>query len=688
MKDLITVIGRKLWPDLDILTEVDRLALLRELFGVLFSLPFVFVAMGWLVAATDWELLRRQWPVLLLFLLLSFIAGRLTFFQISVSKSGRNDYNGSSLEIVIVFSAMLIFGPTAVWIPFVGRLINYFVDQPKALSRYHSWNRYRNILLNLGPSILGLLSALALYQGLGGQFPLPGLNLTLSWPAFIAILLWLPYEGLFFLCLGILLSIFKLAPASVLKEGTGIGSRMFLFFFVANSPAFFGILGAALYNPRNLAAYLFLVGGILLTSLLARRLSQQAVLNQQRSREVAHLEQLGRAIIAAPADASTLPELLEEYVPQMFGYHQIAIQLFNRRSLLQIPPHRTPLKESFWTWQQKNPGDHYFAPGQIPVWENRRISHPVYITPIISSEGGEPIGGIYLALERLYFEDSLTDIQPALQVLAAQIATALRRAELHIQNIAHQKTIQELDFAWQIQASFLPDELPEIDGWQLTAVLKPCKETSGDFYDVISLPNGHLGLLVADVADKGMGAALFMALSRTLIRTFAFEHPSRPDLVLQAANHRILTDTSNDMFVTVFYGILNPETGSIIYANAGHNPPYLFQAAGTDDLPDTSGPQALHNTGMPLGILPDAKWHANTLDLDPGDILVLYTDGVTETQDLQKNFFGEQRLVCVIQENRNISADMVQDAVITAVNDFSEEGAPCDDITLVILKRE
>ena len=688
MKNLITIIARKLWPDLDMLNEADRLALSGELFGALYGLPFVFLALGWLIAVTDWQLLSQNWPLLLLFLGLSFVAGRLTFFQFTVDKSGSFDYNGSSLEIVIVFSAMLILGPTAVWIPFIGRLINFAVDRPRTPSRYNIWNRVRNLIFNLGASILGLLLALALYARLGGQFPLPGLTLAETWPAFLTILIWLPWDGLFILSYAFLLTKFKLTPSSIFEDRVRRGKRMFLFFFVTNSPAFFGILAAALYNPRDLAAYLFLIGGVLLASLLARRLSQQALLSQQRSREVTYLEQLGRAIIAAPEDASTLPQLLEEYVPQMFGYYQLEIQLFSRRSLLQLPGDRSPVSESFWTWLQDNPELYYFAPGQTPPWEIRRTSHPLFITLIVSAERAEPIGGIYLALDHLYFKDTLTDLQPALQVLAAQIATTLRRAEVHIQNIAHQKTAQELAFAWQIQAGFLPHTLPQIDGWQLSAVLKPCKETSGDFYDVILFPNGHLGLLIADVADKGMGAALFMALSRTLIRTFAFEYQTRPDLVLQAANQRILTDTNNDMFVTVFFAVLDPETGIVTYANAGHNPPYLFQSAMADNTLDSPWPRELRNTGMPLGILPDAKWQAKTLNLAAGDALIFYTDGVTEAQNLQGTFFSEQRLVRAIQDNIDSPAQLIQDAILAAVDQFSAETAPCDDVTLVILKRE
>jgi PAS domain S-box-containing protein len=249
------------------------------------------------------------------------------------------------------------------------------------------------------------------------------------------------------------------------------------------------------------------------------------------------------------------------------------------------------------------------------------------------------------------------------------------------QALAHQKFEQELALAWQIQASFLPHDLPDVPGWQLAATLEPARQTSGDFYDLIPLPNGRLGILVADVADKGVGAALYMALSRTLIRTYAVEYDTQPKLAFSAANRRILMDTHASMFVTVFYGVLDPVTGILTYCNAGHNPPYLLSAQNGDPV------EVLGKTGMPLGIFKDMIWEQRTVQLAPGDMLVLYTDGVTDAEDQEGTFFGPERLLEVARANLRRSARDVQEAVIAEIHEFVGHAPQFDDITLMVLVR-
>ena len=212
-------------------------------------------------------------------------------------------------------------------------------------------------------------------------------------------------------------------------------------------------------------------------------------------------------------------------------------------------------------------------------------------------------------------------------------------------------------------------------------MLKPATETSGDFYDVIPLPSGRLGILIADVAGKGMGAALYMALSRTLIRTYAVEYETQPGLVLAAANRRIITDTRVGLFVTVFYGILDPFSGELTYSNAGHNPPYVLNAR------DGNTVEELDRTGVPLGILDDTRWQQGTTHIAPGDVLLLYTDGITEAQNAQEAFFDEDRLQEIIRASLGRSARDIQDNLIAQVGAFVGDAPQSDDITLMVVVR-
>ena len=172
-----------------------------------------------------------------------------------------------------------------------------------------------------------------------------------------------------------------------------------------------------------------------------------------------------------------------------------------------------------------------------------------------------------------------------------------------------------------------------------------------------------------------------MALSRTLIRTYAFVHDRHPHLALQAANRRILEDTHSDLFVTVFYGVLDPAAGTFRYCNAGHNPPYLF-------TPDAETPQALTRTALPLGLFDDQPWEMAEVRLQPGDLLLLYSDGIVEAEDEEQAQFGEEYLQQLGRYCRAKSAVFTQEKIVDAVYDFVGDAEQSDDMTLMVLKRE
>jgi len=283
--------------------------------------------------------------------------------------------------------------------------------------------------------------------------------------------------------------------------------------------------------------------------------------------------------------------------------------------------------------------------------------------------------------------DYVTKPFQAAEVLArVETHLALRELQRQLQ-VANERMAQELSLAGEIQACFLPREVPDIPGWHLSATLQPASETSGDFYDFISLPDGRWGLVVLDVTDKGVGAALYMALSCTLIRTFAEQYPAQPELVLSAVNRRILKDCSANQFVTVFYGILDPKTGTLVYGNAGHCPALHFRTNDDKDVHE------LCRTGIPLGIFKDRSWRQETVQLDPGDMLVLYTDGVTEAHGEPPSLFGEERLLESVRAShaqagaQPPSAQEIQQRILADVHSFVGGAPRSDDIALTILVR-
>src|SRR5690606_38473860 len=204
------------------------------------------------------------------------------------------------------------------------------------------------------------------------------------------------------------------------------------------------------------------------------------------------------------------------------------------------------------------------------------------------------------------------------------------------------------------------------------------RQVSGDFYDFLPLSDGLWGIIVADVADKGVPAALFMALSRTVLRTIAFSRRD-PDLVLQRANEIICNDTTSDLFVTVFYATYDPQQERWLYANAGHSPPLLLRHNGQVEL--------LSGVGMALGVLEQIPIEGMSVTFRPGDTVLFYTDGVTEALNEDYDEFGLERLRLAASSAINGDAHAVMNAITTAVRDFAGDTPQTDDVTLVVMKR-
>lgn len=264
--------------------------------------------------------------------------------------------------------------------------------------------------------------------------------------------------------------------------------------------------------------------------------------------------------------------------------------------------------------------------------------------------------------------------------ITQQAAIAIKNELLQQEAVKSERMERELQLAREIQATFLPEKIPELPGWDIDVKWQPARQVGGDFYDFITLENHRIGFVIADVADKGMPAALFMTLIRTLIRAAAKEKSS-PAAILKQVNELLIPDAKHGMFVTVFYGVISLNSGMIVYANAGHNPP-LVKLHDRDDL------AKLSRTGMALGLFSDIEIEDRELLLNPGDWLFLYTDGVTEAFSLQGEMFGTERLSNLLLNHKFISSDRLLDLIEGSINEFIRGTDLSDDMTLATIYKK
>ncbi|WP_420645201.1 SpoIIE family protein phosphatase [Candidatus Leptofilum sp.] len=263
--------------------------------------------------------------------------------------------------------------------------------------------------------------------------------------------------------------------------------------------------------------------------------------------------------------------------------------------------------------------------------------------------------------------------------IAHQAATAVVNHHLYQEAAERNRLERELDVARGIQASLIPHGNPDIPGLRVASYWQAARQVSGDFYDFIPLRDGSWGIVVADVADKGIPAALFMALCRTIMRAVAISRGD-PAEALRRANEIIDQDTQSDLFVTIFYAIWQPESGQIYYANGGHNPPLLLRRDGSRTL--------LTDHGMALGVLPDVDFETYTTPFLPGDTLLLYTDGVTEAMNEDLDEFGLQRLEHAAAAKQHRDASQIAHNITHAIQHHAGGTPQFDDITLVVVKRD
>jgi len=654
-------VARLFWPGPEETREgdIERTSRLAGVLGSLYAAPIALAGLVWLVSATDMAVILSHWSALLLFLAIAVLLRRLMFAMFIEVRPGDEANLWGSLAGISSWSAALCFGPTALWLT-VAEVVSSQLRHRRTASLPVRWNRARNLLLELTEVTTGLIG-LTLYRMLNGaHVPFdPASSIVVA----AAVATATRYA----------LSQLILAPLLLywVKIGRERTSEYRFAPYLAATLGLpllidpFAIIVTVLYAATNLGMVVFFSAGLFLVSFLANRLSSAAVRSRRRARDLEKREQLGRDMIGTPIGASTLSDLFADHIPVMLPSLHVDVRLFPSQILYQYASGQSPVPKEAWGWLRAT-AEACFLPGdELPWFEEGNVreelaERPLMAVPILKPDSPESIGGIALAQQTrsTWGPDEMTRSLPSVQTLASQIGSALHGAEPY-------RIEQELSLAGQIQASFLPSELPNPPGWETTAAIRPARQTAGDFYDVIPLPNGRLGVLIVDVADKGIGNALYKALCRTLLRTDALEYHSRPHFVMQVTNRRLLRDSDVTMFVTGFYGILDPRTGGLTYCNAGHSPPALARTS------DPGRVEILEKTGMALGAVPGSSWACEAVEISPGDLLLSYTDGVADAQNAAGAFFGPRRLIGVAQGFAGRSAAGLQEGLLRAVASFT-----------------
>jgi phosphoserine phosphatase RsbU/P len=261
--------------------------------------------------------------------------------------------------------------------------------------------------------------------------------------------------------------------------------------------------------------------------------------------------------------------------------------------------------------------------------------------------------------------------------IAQQAALAIQNDRLQEEMVMRERLETEVELARQIQLTFIPETLPVRTEWDMAARWLTARQMGGDFYDVMELPGDRLGFFIADVADKGIPAALFMALTRTLVRAAVRETES-PAEALRRVNDLLIPDTNQGMFVTAVYAVLHTKTGDLVYANAGHNPPLCIHKGGSV--------AKLTRTSMALGVREGEQVEERTIRLKKGDYLLFYTDGLSESFSPEGELFGEERIIAALQEKHPDSAEATLEYIEKKLLDFVKEEPQGDDLTMLLLR--
>lgn len=296
------------------------------------------------------------------------------------------------------------------------------------------------------------------------------------------------------------------------------------------------------------------------------------------------------------------------------------------------------------------------------------------VAPIISNN--EVIGVFDLECDDLnaYDEDDLS----ILQLLASQVAIIIEKVKLHEELIEKKRLEAQIEVARQVQFELLPEDDPQLKGFDISAYIFPADEVSGDYYDWVRIFDDQIGIIIADAAGKGIPAALLMAFLRASLRT-GMQIGYAPHIALAKVSNLLWDSVEEHQFITAIYGILDATNKTFVFSNAGHNPPLLVKPSGDYKF--------IEYGDLPLGVFRDMRYHQHFLRFDRGDVLILYTDGVIETTNEKGEEFGRERFARTVIQGTHLSAKELIEFIQNEMKTFSATGKPVDDVTIFVIKR-
>ncbi len=399
---------------------------------------------------------------------------------------------------------------------------------------------------------------------------------------------------------------------------------------------------------------------------------------ERRVENLSNLNSLSRAVLSVLDLDNIINIILDAYFV-LTGAKRISLYLWEAEGLINkktkgecnFKEHLLFSEEEIKEFTKKDYQEMYEKLSKKFILADNEV---IVISPLVVKE--KQLGVIYVIEDK----NKLIDLdEETISALVIQVSIAINNAQIYSELIVKERISNELDVASRIQKKILPADVDEIFGLEIAQYFEPAKEIGGDYYDYTILDDNVFSITIADVSGKGVPAAFLMALGRSVLKTLTLTGDFAPNENLNELNKIIYSDITEDMFITMMHSKYNKENKTLYYSNAGHNPLVVYRAS-TDSI-------ELHTVkGVAIGFLEEYKYRQGEIQLNKGDIVIFYTDGITEAENSNKEMFGLERLKEVIYNNKNKSPKELRKVILESINRFRKDYEQTDDLTFVILK--